>query len=261
MKLKTIVILFNVLIIAAFFGLAVVPYILLGPSFSRVFWHQNWFIPILFVLILAVLNGFFFFRRRVFIALAGERWDEVADELLRQLQRRRRVSPGDADLLAHALVVTGRTEQLSAVETALEECCPKLAQRYRPVLAVPWFLSQDGPAREEYFARHRSTGDPWMQWGYAFSLLLQQRHAAAAQELQALHGGSVPVLLQGVALYLRSYYLDQETGAERHAFAQHIPHRKWRQTLEREKTFLPIVIMTTLLQNVEAHIYGEYNAG
>lgn len=261
MKLKTIVILFNVLIIAAFFGLAVVPYVLLGPSFSRVFWQQNWFIPVLFVLILAVLNGFFFSQRRVFTALAGEQWTDVADELLRQLETRGRMSRSNLDILAHALVVTGRTEELQKVEAALKTCCPKLVDRYRPILAIPWFLSQDGQGREEYFGQYRGSGDPWMQWGYAFSLLLQRRQEAADRELQELGKANVPLLLQGVALYLRSYYLDTETGAERRAFVERVPYKKWKQTRERERTFLPILIMTTLLDNVEAHIYGDQNAG
>ena len=59
MRFKIVFILFNVVIVASFLIIYLMPLAMLGMDYTREFWANNWGLPIVFVVILAILNGYF----------------------------------------------------------------------------------------------------------------------------------------------------------------------------------------------------------
>ncbi|NLJ47390.1 MAG: hypothetical protein GX430_12650, partial [Treponema sp.] len=59
MKFKTIFILFNAVVAFSFLFIFLFPLFILGGEYAVGFWKTNWFLGILFLVILGILNWFF----------------------------------------------------------------------------------------------------------------------------------------------------------------------------------------------------------
>ncbi len=69
MKFKTIFILFNAVIIFSFLIIYFMPLMMLGWEYATVFWSKNWFLPLLFAGVLALLNTYFISNWKLFSLL------------------------------------------------------------------------------------------------------------------------------------------------------------------------------------------------
>ena len=72
MKFRLIFIVFNVVLVISFLVIYVTPLLILGWSYTRIFWANNWYLPVIFVGIIGVLNAYFASNRKLFRLLENE---------------------------------------------------------------------------------------------------------------------------------------------------------------------------------------------
>ncbi len=261
MKLKTICIIFNALIVLSFLFVVMMPVVFLGWAYAATFWGQNWYLIVLFVAVLAALNAYFIRNWRLFRALEREEWNEVIDVLEGRLVRRPSVAT--IKMMAHACTLTSRLDRIVALEAEVEEKRPKILPRVAMVLSIPHLLSGDGVRIVAYFdRRQRETPDsPWIVWGHAFGLMLQDRLDDARQRLQKMAGKQKPGLLLGLSAYLLGAWDNnaEESIADRYrrVIRGRYDRSAWRKLVDRERSELHVLVLSSLLGDVEKWIYDD----
>jgi hypothetical protein len=287
MKLKSVFIIFNAIVVLTFLIVFLMPLFFLGFEFALVFWRGHWYLAALFVLVLAVLNGYFLWNWRLFSALEAENWKDIATVMEDRIGKRGCFSNSNVRLLVNAYIVTSRTEAIRALERLVRDKKPRLLSRHVMLFSIPHLVSNNGKEIEEYFASFRSElpvgpaasrsgfpgrlfslGDPpldveyWVEWGYAFGLLLQGRLEEGQKALDAVSESAPPGVVKAVSLYLLDAYRgtatspDEEILQRRDAFIRRMPLSSWRKRLDRERTRLHVIVLGKLLNDVEQWLYG-----
>lgn len=265
MKLKTIAIIFNALIIVSFGFVFIMPALFLGWEYAGLFWGENWYLVLIFFAVLIALNLYFLGNWRLFHALEDENWPAAIEVLEARIARRPTVST--VRMLCHACVLTSRLDRIRALEGEIAERRPSLVPKVVMVLAIPHLLSGDGVAIVAYFERYRSTvdraGAPWVEWARAFGLMLQERTEEARETLAQLAEGLKPGLLLGLSAYLLNAWtrgLDSEgerVEGYRKAIRARYDRKVWARHVERERSELHVLVLGTLLDDVERWLYEE----
>lgn len=265
MKLKTIAIIFNTLIVVSFLFVFVMPAVFLGWDYAGVFWRGNWYLILLFVLVLGTLNAYFVRNWSLFRALEEEDWSAVIQVLERRIARRPTV--GSVRMYCHACVLTSRQDLIVQLESELVERRPSIVPKLVMVLAIPHLLSGDGEEIRSYFERHRGSGgretQPWIEWGYAFGLMLLKRFDEARGILDEIARDAKPGLLLGLSAYLLDAWTrDDEEGARRvtgylEAIRKRYSRHDWERLVNRERSELHVLVLGNLLTDVERRIYEE----
>ena len=265
MKLKSIFIIFNVLVVISFLFVFFLPAFFLGWDYTAVFWGDNWYLAVLFLAVLAILNVYFGRNWRLFTALEHEDWDAVISVMERRVFGRGPVRQGNVRLLINAYVVTNRTGKVGELELHLREHAPKVLQRSALLFGIPHLLSNNGEEMAAYYGEFLETGSrrdrEWIRWNYAFALMLQQRLDEAREILLELARETKPGLLQALSAYLLDAYQDGATkeivGQSRSAIQSALSRREWQKRVDDERSELHILVLSKLLRDVEEWLYGD----
>ena len=271
MKLKSIFVVFNVLVLISFLFVFLMPAFFLGWDYTRVFWTGNWYLAVLFVAVLVVLNLYFGRNWRLFTALEAEDWDAVILVVERRVFTSPLYTKGDLRLLINAYVVTSQSEKILELERHLREHRPAALRRNALLFGIPHLLSNDGAEMAQFYGEFVDTrkgpANDWLKWSYAFSLMLQQRLDEAREILEELCGRLKP----GILLALSAYLLDAFGETEEHtketvrtakdAITSALSHGEWSKRVERARADLHVLVLSKLLRDVETWLYGTSNGG
>ncbi len=211
MKFKTLYILFNAVIVAAFLIIFLLPLALLGADYFRLFAQKNWIAGVLFLATLIIINGYFALNWKLFRLLEREDWPALIRHLEDSIYRRGRITKSSCRLLLNAYLIRGSTEPIAALEARVRRDRPGLLPALALPFGLPYLLRGDPQAAAEYFgplAAEDGVADRgWIRWNYAFSLmqlkkqgeagaelqnLLRQRPAPELRLLESVHAGGLP---------------------------------------------------------------------
>ncbi len=267
MKLKTIFIIFNVLIGISFLFVFLMPGLFLGWEYAGIFWSENWYLVLLFVGVFAVLNAYFFVNRRLFTALEQEDWDAVISVLEKRVLDRHRFSNGNIRLLVNAYVIRSRNDGIRSVEEAIRQNRPGKLSSFALLLGIPHLLSNDGKEIVEYYGAfidsvsgHR--GD-WVQWSYAFGLMLQEQTDAAGKTLESLCANAKDTVVRTLSAYLLEAYAGTDQNVRRcvdkcrDAVSSSHSRAEWERLVEKQRGELYVLILSKLLRDVTEWLYKE----
>lgn len=275
MKFRTIFILFNVVIVASFLFVFLMPFFILGAAYSFAFWKSNWYLALFFIVLIAGLNTFFLTNRRVFLLVEREDWSALAAYLVDQIFRKGRYKPNHIRLLVNAYLLQSDVGGIERLETELAAKKPALLRKHAVLFGVTRLLRNRSAEAESFFASYLDAKDveaaPWLRFDYAFSLVLQKRIVDA-----------LPYLREGLAskdavLALLSAYILASLGAAsvgpedrtelveltedaRTRLKRRFPGKRWARELERAKNEVHIVILTKLIDDASAWLISEKGA-
>lgn len=194
MKLKTIFIVFNLVVVFAFLSIFFVPLFVLGGEYFSFFASRNWIAALLFAVTFIGANLYFLLNWRLFGLLEREDWPELVVYLEERIYRKGRVSGTNVRLLANAYLLTSAIEEIPRLEAHLAGRRPALVDRYPIPFGIPYLLKRAPEEARAYFARRleapKLRSREWMRWNLAFSLLQERQPEAARAELLALQGGA-----------------------------------------------------------------------
>jgi len=276
MKFRTIFILFNIVILVSFCFVFLFPFFVLGARSSLLFWKDNWYLALFFILLLGGINAFFIYNRKVFSLVEKEDWAALSAHLSDEIYAKGRFRASSIRLLVNACLLRSDVAGIEKLEDALAAKKPALLRRNALLFGVTRLLRNRPAEAEAFFARYLDAKDAdsrgWLRFDYAFSLVLQKRV-----------GDALGILKEGLAskdavLALLSSYLlgsigaaasdSQDERAELAARAETTRKRllsrftapRWSREVERAKAEVHIVILSKLIDDAGRWLFAAESA-
>lgn len=206
MKFKLIFALFNGIILISFLFVFLMPLFILGLENTAGFWGQNWYLILVFVGILGVLDLYFFVNWQTFQLLEREDWSGLSAHLEQRIFNKGSLSDQGIRLLCNAWVVQGKPMEIMRLEQHLKLKRPSLVQRYGLLLGIPYLMKNEADGMISFFAplanNPRAGDQQWMKFNHAFGLLAKRQIAESVQILESLGLQKKERIVQLLALYL-----------------------------------------------------------
>jgi len=267
-KFKTLYILFNAVIVAAFLIIFLLPLALLGVDYFRLFAQRNWIAGALFLATLIIINGYFLLNWKLFRLLEREDWPALIRHLEESLARRGRLGRSSCRLLLNAYLITGRTEPIAALEARVRRAQPGLLPALALPFGLPYLLRGDPQAAADYFgplaSRQGVAERGWIRWNYAFSLMQLKKTQEAGAELQSLLGERLAPELRLLALYMLvanpSPELRGEAERGRRELSGQLTAEQWRRRLEAGGN-PQVTLLAPILREAREWLLGEKASG
>lgn len=267
MKLKAIFVIFNILIGVSFLFVVFMPAFFLGWEYAGVFWASNWYLALLFLLVLGILNTYFVYNWRLFTALQNEDWDAVILVLEKRVFDRKRFTAGNIRLLVNAYVVRARTSGIGRLEDALRTHKPKVLRKHALLLGIPHLLSNDGAEIATYYGEFAEDASghrkEWLRWGFAFGRMLEQRPQDARETLDELCDHASDPIVRALSGYLLEAYAQKDADERRRidacraSITSSHSAAEWDALVEKARTDLYVLILSKLLRDVREWLYRE----
>lgn len=275
MKSSTIFILFNVVVGASFLFLFGLPFLVLGGASALEFWAGNWPPAVALAAVLAGIDGYFLANRRLFSLLEQENWPALTHYLEDRIVTRGRWSAALVRLLANTYLVLADAAAVGRLEAKLAAAKPRWLEREALVFGVARVLSGEGAA--EFFAARlaarggkaaKGAGAEWLDWYYAFALLLRRDFAAAADVLAPLSARAKDALVVGLsaffledslakALPARAADLAAAAASARARLTAKLPSRAaWEKEVERGRASIHVVVLNKSLAEAGERFYA-----
>jgi len=269
MKMKTIFLLLNAVLTAAFAVIFLTPLFLLGGDWFTVFWSRNWPIAIVFVVTLGAVDAYFLANWRLFRGLEREDWATVAGILERRVFSGRWMLPGQLRLLLNTYLVASNTDAIRALEAYLAQHRPALIPRFAVAFGIPHLIAKDPSDPEEFFRRllenRRLTDRDWVKWNHAFSLLQLKREAEARSELSQLAQSTKEPVLLLLVLYLVEVTGGSEgqkdlLASRKTELRSRYAPAAMQRAIEQSGANLQVLVLSRLLQDARDWLYREDTA-
>ncbi|MFP4409215.1 MAG: hypothetical protein ACLFPW_11905 [Spirochaetaceae bacterium] len=259
MKFKAVFFLFNVVVLLSFLFIFLMPLFFLGRQYTQLFWADNWYLALIFVAILAGLNGYFISNWKLFTYLEREDWNTLASYLEDRIFEKKIFRAQEVRLLIHSYIALNRAAEIRQIEAKLREEKPSLRNRFALAFGVPHLLSNNGEEMVEYFGEMREKAPqpkrPWVRWAYGFGLMLSGRTDEAKPVIRAVAEESRDPLLQVVALYLLDAFREHDEEIRElirdrcQTFRRRNSRAKVERLLERQRSELHILVVSKLVQS------------
>jgi hypothetical protein len=245
------------------------PLFMLGWQYTTVFWSDNWYLPVIFFLILGGLNGYFALNWKWFTLLERKDWDGLISHLEEQVYTKKRYRAQPVRILINAYLMKSRTEDIQRLEGRLKEEKQRLRTRFALSLGIPYLLADDPQRMESYFHEFLSKGGkegPWIIWNYSFALMLQKKTEEARQHLKGLLESNPPVTVHMLTLYLLDAFsptdevIAKTVQEGRGELIARFSEKKLQEEIERQRSNLQVVILGKLIQEAKGWLYSEVSA-
>ncbi len=267
MKFKLIFALFNGIVIISFLFVFLMPLFVLGFEYTAGFWSQNWYLILVFVAILALLDGYFVLNWKLFQLLEKEDWKGLAAFLEARIFGKKHFSDQNIRLLCNSWVVQGQALEIMRLEKIIRENRPGLIRRHGLLLGIPYLLKNETQAMLAFFeplaADTKASDREWLRFNLAFGLLAERRLPEAVAILQELATQKKETIIQLLSLYL----LDSQTDAASsdHAKNQFLYCADFRKRfsksslvklIDRSKENLEVIILYKVIMEAVEWMFG-----
>jgi len=254
MKFKLIFGLFNVIILIAFLFVFFMPIFVIGIDPTLDFWVKNWYIAILFLVVLAGLDSYFIRNWRLFDLLEKEDWQKLSEHLHTQIYDKGATNEQNIRMLCNALVILGKSQAIKDLEQFLRNRKPMLVQKHAVLLGLPYLIDHDGQALVTFFepmaADSKLKDIAWIKFFYVFGLMSNARMEEARPLVKELCLQTQDRVVQLVAMYLVSSTIDEgdiELVAARNAFKTQIKLDSCTKMIEQGKDLMHIVLLAKIM--------------
>jgi hypothetical protein len=263
-KFKLIFILFNIVILFSFLIIIFMPLAMLGWEFTMGFWSEYWYLTLIFLVVMALLNAYFIMNWRLFSLLEREEWGGIIG-YVRNRMKAGRIRSQEIRIGINAALVSSRLDEIGSFEAILREKKPSALAEFALPLGIPYLLNNDHSGAESYFQEfleQKNRDRPWIIWSYGFSLLLQRRLEEATVQFLGLYSEKNPVLL-----LLSAYMLetcageDQEARTKKEEMVSRLREHYNRDTLVKQigkaKSAVHVVILSKVIDEALEWLYPE----
>ncbi len=271
MKFKTIFFLFNGIILFSFLFIALMPLFVLGGEYTLIFWGENWFLAVIFLLFISVLDTYFIINWKMFSLLEKEDWPGLTAYLEQQIYDKKRITHRNVRMMVNTSLTVSNLDKISRLEKEIREKKYDWLSRYGTMLGIPYLLSQNYKEGKDFFQEclnKAKPGDtPWLQWCYAFILISNQELEDAFPYLKTLGSSVKDPVLQMLSLYLQdSTKAGSEKADEMNSlkedFLKRFPDKK---SLERilnktRSNNITVLLLSSILDDSLKWMYGEADA-
>ena len=266
MRFRLIFILFNIVLVVSFLVIYLMPLVILGWDYTRMFWTNNWFLPIIFVLIIGALNLYFALNWRLFRLLEHEDWNGLVVYLESQVYNRHRLRKQYIRILANGYLVNSRSEDIGKLAEHLADKKPQYLVEFGLLFGIPYLLQNDPESMERYFSQlldeRKLPNRNWVEWNHAFSLVLLKRRDEACRELLGIAEREKEPVLLLLSLYLLDAFANGDEAAAqvvvdgKAALKDRFSPTAWQRELENAKDNVEVVVLTKLLSEATEWLFS-----
>jgi hypothetical protein len=285
LKFKIIFIFSNVILLAFFLLIFLLPMIALGPRSALIFWQKSWLIGIFLLLILLAMNLFFALNFRLYYLLEREDWPALVRYLEKRIIEKGRYRSLWVRLLANSYIILLDNEALANLENSVAAAKPALFETLGLVFGAGRILGKDYTGATRFFedrlaalgtanaalgtanAALGTTNAFWLSWYSGFAQLLNYHYEAASDRFSELaRTAKDPVVTALAAWFLRQTLAKAlpERSDEFAALAAEsrkrakglLPDRlAWEKKMEKMRDEIHAVMVSRYLQDTADWLY------
>jgi hypothetical protein len=265
-KFKVIFGLFNAIIIISFLIILFMPLIMLGSEYSATFWSTSWYLPVLFFLIIGIIDGYFLLHWRLLVLLEKEDWHGLVDYLEEQIYTRGKTRTQFVRTLINAYFVTSRVSSIDRLEAHLREKQPRLLRKFALQLGIPKILHEEADDLVRFFGEfkeQRVAKADWVRFLYAFGILMKRRHSEGREELLAVSKSTRDPVLQLITLYTLEPFRTSDDEVlsrlqeERTRLTEKYSRNDFRREIEKRRENIVVLVLSRLIDDSLDWLYGE----
>ncbi len=267
MKFKLIFLLFNGIVLLSFIFVFMIPVLLLGWEHSRLFWGTNWPLAALFLAIMGGLNTYFALNWKLFSFLEAENWRGLISYLEDRIYSHGKYRKQYLHVLINSYILVSEPSRILELEQKCRQDRPDLVPAFALQFGIPHLLQNDPQDLESYYGtmrqQPRCNDRPWIEWSFAFALLLQQRQHEARDVLLALPRQSKNPILRALTYYLLDAFPDQDLEVKnsviegKKALRGRYSISQWHKEVEKNRNNLQVVVLANLVKDVSAWIFDQ----
>lgn len=265
MKFKLIFFLFNTIILLSFIIVLLMPFFLLGPEYTRTFWSSSWYLPVVFFVVIALIDGYFIAHWRLLSLLEEENWTGLVEYLEEQCIQRGRLGTQFVRTLINAYFITGAVSRIEELEKVVREKRPKLLHKFALQFGVPRMLHNNPDDMVSFFGEYKNRRHPkrlWIRFLYAFGLLMKRENIDGREELLEVAKEVKSPILSLVSIYTLEPFrtIDDEVLTLVDRKKSELSSRFSRDALEKEmskeRENVVVVILGKLIGDALDWLYG-----
>ncbi len=267
MKFKLIFALFNGVVILSFLFIFLMPVFFLGWDYTQLFWSSNWIIAAAFAAVMIGLNAYFAANWKLFSYLESENWHGLISYLEDRIYNKGRYSKQHVRVIVNTYVVVADTEKIRRLEEHLRGHRPDYIPRFALHFGIPHLVGHDPHDIERYYGEMRSKrrckDRPWIDWSYAFALMLQEKHDHAKSVLLRLLDEAKNPILRLLTVYLLDAFSVSDNEVrnlvveeKRRLQSSYTPER-WEREVEKNRGNLQVVVLSKLIRDAGKWAFGD----
>lgn len=266
MKFKTIFLIFNIVLLFSFGIIYFMPLIMLGWDYTKLFWSKNWYLPVIFALVIATLNIYFIINWKVFHYLEREDWDNLIAHIEEKMYKKGRYREQLVKILLNAYLVKSSITAIEKAEEQITAHKPSLLPKIALWLGLPHLLKNEPSDMLAYYSRYLDTTKgqdrDWIRWNHAFALMLSQKRDEAKQALLSLLLRIKEPLLKLLTLYLLDSFsssddkVREQTDEQKKELKEKYPPSVWDGVVDRGRVNVQVVVLSKLIKDAQNWLFG-----
>ena len=267
MKFKTIFLVFNIVLVFSFAIIYFMPLIMLGWDYTKLFWAKNWYLPVIFILVIAALNVYFIINWKVFHYLEREDWDSLIAYIEGNVYKENKYREQLIKILLNAYLVKSDIASIEKMEAHLSANKPGMLPKFAIQLGIPHLLKNDSGDMLAYYSRFLDTASAqdreWIAWNHAFALMMGNEREDAKARLSSLVTKTRDPLLKLLTLYLLDSFVVTDDAvrelseAEKKALKEKCPPSVWEGVVEKGRTNVQVVVLSKLIKDAQTWLFSE----
>lgn len=264
-KFKIIFTLFNIVILISFIIIFFMPFFMLGWDYTKEFWVSNWYLPIIFIVIMTLLNGYFISNWKLFNLLENEDWKQILEYTFRKINSGS-FTKQQIKIFINAALVNSDLDKIREAQKVIWVQKPGWKDEFVLYFGIPYLLGNDPPHMLEYFREFLeiTTRDrQWVLWNFAFALMMNRQFDEAKVQLAALKDSADNPVVRALTGYLAHGFAagdeqmrDLEKSVKERLVAEY-PRPKWDSALAKAKENVQAAVLSQLINDAEAWLFSK----
>ena len=168
MRFKSIFWLFNIVVVIALIIFAGASFFLFGKDYAAVYWGNMWFVAVLFLLFIGVLDFYFIRNWSLFELLEAEDWPALLAWLENRLYTRGQIRRPYANLLINTALSVANYDAVKKLDAEIRQRKPELMRHLGVSLGIPHIKEENRNAILDHY--NPLADDPkthrrdWARW-------------------------------------------------------------------------------------------------
>jgi len=228
------------------------------------FWLNNWFLPLIFFIIILVINLFFIFNWSIINYTKTGNWDGVSAVLEKRIYDKKIITYSNIRLLTYAYFLLGKENKIKTLGKYIKDKKRSIYNKTFLMFCCANLISDSNDDLQTYFEEAVNNkflrGMDWILINYAFVLISGKEFDKALEMLKRIEKIKHNPVLELTKLYfvfIASHQDEQENiSLLKENFIKKVNIRKFEKKFEIEKGDINILFLSKIINQAKKWAYG-----